>query len=132
MLTYFTDGGRELYFPTYYFYAVKRLVNHRIKTMIVKDLDECEYRCYLDANCVSLNIKNKDHDSVTHECELNNSTHLEHDRDLKDNQLYYYRGTEVSDHYLFFYLFFLTFSFELLNKPIYTKDNGHKSSSHKS
>ena len=105
MLIYFTDGGRELYFPTYYFYAVKRFVNHRITTMIVKDLDECEYRCYLDANCVSLNIKNRDSNG-THECELNNSTHLEHDRDLKDNQLYYYRGTEVNDHYLFFFFNF--------------------------
>ena len=131
MLIYFTDGGRELYFPTYSFYAVKRLVNHRIKTMIVKDLDECEYRCYLDANCVSLNIKNRGSNG-THECELNNSTHLEHDRDLKDNQLYYYRGTEVSDHYLFLFFLFLTFTFELFNIPIYTKDNGYKSSSHKS
>jgi len=87
------DGGRELYFPTHYFYAVKRLVNHSIKTMTVKDLDECEYRCYLDANCVSLNIRNKDPDG-THKCELNNSTHLEHDSDLKDDKLYYYRGAE--------------------------------------
>ena len=68
--------------------------------MIVKDLDECEYRCYLDANCVSLNIRNKDPEG-THECELNNSTHLEHDKDLKDDQLYYYRGAEVSNYELF-------------------------------
>jgi len=27
-LYFFSDGGRELYFPTYYFYAHKRLVNH--------------------------------------------------------------------------------------------------------
>ena len=97
-----SDGGRELYFPAYYFYAEKRLVNHWIKTMIVKDLDECEYRCYLDANCISLNIKNKDHDSGTHECDLNNSTHLEHDGDLEDNPLYYYRGAEVSDYHFCF------------------------------
>ena len=92
--------------------------------MIVKDLDECEYRCYLDANCVSLNIKNKDHESGTHECELNNSTHLEHDGDLKDNQLYYYRGAEVSDYHFLIY-FFLTFRLHLFNKPIYTKGIGH-------
>jgi len=73
-------------------------VNRWIKTVIVNDLDECEYRCYQDGNCVGLNIKNKDHDSGTHECELNNSTHLEHDRDLKDNQLYYYRGAELSNY----------------------------------
>ena len=112
----FPDGGRELYFPAYYFYAEKRLVNHWIKSMTVKDLDECEYRCYLDANCVSLNIKNKDHYSGTHECELNNSTHLDHDRNLKDNHLYYHRGAEVSD-----YHFLFNFSPSVVNKPIYTK-----------
>ena len=68
--------------------------------MIVKDLDECEYRCYLDANCVSLNIKNKDPNG-THECELNNSTHLEHDGVLTDDQLYNYRGAEVSNYEIF-------------------------------
>ena len=66
--------------------------------MTVKDLDQCEYRCYLDANCVSLNIKNKDSDG-THECELNNSTH--DDGVLEDNQLYYYRGADVSDQKVF-------------------------------
>jgi len=64
--------------------------------MIVNGLDECVYHCYLDANCVSLNIKNKDPDG-THICELNNATHLEHDRDLDDNQPYYYRSAEVGD-----------------------------------
>ena len=78
--------------------TISMLINvHWIQTMTVKDLDECEYRCYLDSNCVSLNIKNKNPDG-THECELNNSTHLDDDGVLEDNQLYYYRGAEVSDH----------------------------------
>ena len=81
--------------------------------MAVKDLDECEYHCYLDAICVSLNIKNKEPDG-THECELNNSTHLDVDRVLEDNQLYYYRGAEVSDHCVFFWFCF-TFHFQLFN-----------------
>ena len=85
--------------------------------MTVKDLDQCEYRCYLDANCVSLNIKNKDPNG-THECELNNSTHLDDDGVLEDNQLYYYRGTEVSDQNVFF---FITYHFQLINLA---KDNG--------
>ena len=102
MFIFFSDGGRELHFPAYYFFPEKRLLNHVIKIGPIKDLDECKYRCYLDANCVSLNIKNKDHDSGTHECELNNSTHLEHDRDLKDDKLHYYHGAEVSDHHIAF------------------------------
>ena len=82
--------------------------------MTVKDLDECEYRCYLDANCVSLNIRNKDPNGI-HECELNNSTHLENDSHLKDDHLFYYRGGEVSD-YTFF--FFLLFAFQVAPKII--------------
>ena len=95
-------------------------MNHSIKTMTVKNLDECEYRCYLDANCLSLNIRNKDPDG-THKCELNNSTHLEHDRDLKNNQLYYYRGAEVSDCFFFVFVFVFNFSPSVVNKPICLK-----------
>ena len=108
-LNHFSDGGRELYFPDYYFFAWKHLENHVIISGPVKDLDECEYRCYLNANCVSLNIK--DHHNGTHECELNNSTHLEHGCDLKDSQLYYYRGAEVSEHQHFFIIIILFYFF---------------------
>ena len=114
LVVFFLDGGRELSFPAYYFFAEKRLVNHTLISVPVKDLDECEYRCYLIANCVSLNIKNKDPISGTHDCELNNSTHLEDDGDLKDNQLYYYRGAEVSNNELP-----LTFHPEVLCQTVY-------------
>jgi len=63
--------------------------------MHVKDLDKCNLLCFHDVKCVSLNIKDKDPDMGTHECELNNSTHLEHDGDLKSNPVYYYRGAMV-------------------------------------
>ena len=63
--------------------------------MQAKDLDECELLCYQDDNCVSLNIKNKDLGSGTHECELNNSTHLEHEGDLENDQNFHYRGAKV-------------------------------------
>ena len=88
-------------------------MNHTIISGSVNDLDECEYRCYLNANCVSLNIR--DHHNGTHECELNNSTHLEHDGHLKDSQLYYYRGAVVSSHQFCL----LTFRLQLSNKAIY-------------
>ena len=73
-------------------------MKHTIISGPVKDLDECEYRCYLNANCVSLNIKNKDPTNGTHLCELNDSTHLEDDGHLQDNKLFYYRGAEVSNY----------------------------------
>ena len=60
-----------------------------------KDMDQCDLLCYLDDDCVSLNIK-KDRDRANqHECELNNSTHLEHDADLKTDTDYFYRGAKV-------------------------------------
>ena len=86
---------RELYFPAHYFFAERRLINHKIRTIHVKDLDNCERLCYQDDNCVSLNIKDKDPDMGTHECELNNATHSEHDGDFKSNPAYYYRGAKV-------------------------------------
>ena len=70
-------------------------MSHTIKTILVENLDDCELLCYRDDNCVSINIENEDHSSRTHECELNNSTHMEHDRDLKSDPVYYYRGAKV-------------------------------------
>ena len=70
-------------------------MNHKIRALHVKDLDDCELLCYQDDNCVSLNIKNKHPDRGTHACELNNSTHIEHEADLTSNPKFYYRGAKV-------------------------------------
>ena len=85
-----------MYFPTYYFFADRRLIDHKIKVLHVKDLDDCELHCYRHDNCVSVNIK-KDPDNATgqQECELNNSTHMEHDEDLKVDNAYLYGGAKV-------------------------------------
>jgi len=82
-----------MHFPAYYFFAERRLRNHTIKTKLVSNLDACEYLCYLDDDCVSLNIK--DNFNGTHTCELNNSTHMEHDADLVSDPVFYYRGAKV-------------------------------------
>ena len=84
-----------MYFPAYYFFAERRLINHVIEAKLVKDLGDCEHLCYLDDNCVSFNIKNRDPKNGTRSCELNNSTHLEHDADLVNDPLSYYRGAKV-------------------------------------
>ena len=83
-------------FPQYYFFAERRLMNHTIKTVLAEDLDQCELLCYLNDDCVSLNIK-KDPNNGGHKCELNNSTHLEHDIDLITDAVFYYRGSKVSN-----------------------------------
>ena len=63
--------------------------------MQVKDLDQCEFICYLDDDCVSLNIKKDQNSDNQRECELNNSTHQEHDEDLTEDPDYFYRGAKV-------------------------------------
>ncbi|KAL9970880.1 hypothetical protein ACROYT_G023333 [Oculina patagonica] len=98
MITYPThaeERNRELYFPSYYFFADRRLNNNRIKTVHVMALDFCELLCYQHDDCVSFNVK-KDPDSATgqQECELNNSTHQEHDGDLANDNAYLYRGAK--------------------------------------
>ena len=73
--------------------------------MHVKDLDDCELLCYQHDNCVSVNVK-KDPDIETgqHECELNNSTHMEHDEDLTVDNAYLYRGAKVINIYIYIYI----------------------------
>ena len=87
---------RELAFPSFLFFANKRLLNHTIRVLQVQGLDECELRCYHEHNCVSINFKHKVLTSGKYSCELNNSTHdCEHERDLVPDQDHFYRGTKV-------------------------------------
>ena len=45
---------------------------------------------------MSFNFKKKpENGKVKHKCELNNSTHLEHDSEFKDDTSYFYRGAKV-------------------------------------
>ena len=73
----------------------ERLVNHTIATMSVIDRDTCELRCYLEHNCVSINFKYRPSEPGTHNCELNNSTSKEHEKDLVKVANYVYHGTIV-------------------------------------
>ena len=70
-------------------------MNHTIKTLKVRDLDECELRCYYEDNCVSLNFENKMVGNGKYSCELNNSTHGEHEEDFVEASNFLYRGTNV-------------------------------------
>lgn len=82
-------------FPSFYFFAGKRLVKHKIKTLRVPDMDACELRCYHEPNCVSFNFNTIANDEGKYPCQLNNSTHQEHDKDLKNAANYFYRAAEV-------------------------------------
>ena len=84
-------------FPDYHFFPERRLVNHKIETKYVKDLDRCELSCYMNDNCVSANFKKEPEDGgdIAYVCELNNATHLEYDTDLITDAAFYYRGSKV-------------------------------------
>ncbi|XP_078382576.1 uncharacterized protein LOC144665245 isoform X2 [Oculina patagonica] len=83
------DQCRELEFPGSYFFHGERLINHVIRTIKVLDQDSCEFQCYLEHNCVSINFEF----TGTHICDLNNSTHKEHEKDLVKAESYVYHGT---------------------------------------
>ena len=86
---------RILAFPSFLFYADKRLLNHTIRTEQVKDLSLCELLCYYEPDCVSMNFKTTENAEGTFSCELNNSTHRRHDDEFMDNYGYLYREAEV-------------------------------------
>ena len=92
------DQCRELEFPGSYFFPGKRLINHVIKTIKVLDQDSCELQCYLEHNCVGINFKF----TGTRNCDLNNSTHKEHDKDLVKTAGYIYHGTNVRIRYMIY------------------------------
>ena len=73
----------------------ERLVNHTVRNTSVIDRDTCEYRCYLDYDCVSVNFYFGENGAEEHNCELNNSTAKEHDKDLVEAANYVYHGTKV-------------------------------------
>ena len=82
-------------FPSTLFFVGERLVNHTIANISVIDRDTCEYRCYLDHNCVSVNFYFGENGVEAHNCELNNSTGKEYDKDLVKAANYVYHGTKV-------------------------------------
>ena len=95
IILFLSGECRILAFPSFLFYANKRLLNHTIRTEQVKDLSLCELLCYYEPNCVSMNFKTTENAEGAFSCELNNSTHRRHDDEFMDNYGYLYREAEV-------------------------------------
>ena len=73
----------------------KALEGHLIRTERVSDEGSCRLKCYLEPNCVSVNVGPLDKGALT--CELNNDTdespcHLA----LVERQLYTHLAVEVN------------------------------------
>lgn len=88
------DQCRILAFPWTLFFVGERLINHTIANISVIDRDTCEYRCYLDYNCVSVNFYFGENGAEAHNCELNNSTAKKYEEDLVKAVNYVYHGTK--------------------------------------
>ena len=89
------DQCRILAFPSTLFFVGERFVNHTITNINVIDRDTCEYSCYLNHNCVSVNFYFGTSEAGIQNCELNNSTSKEHDKDLVKATNYVYHGTNL-------------------------------------
>ena len=63
------------------------------------DRDTCEFGCYLEHSCVSINFNVQPKEPETENCELNNSTSQEHEKDLIKAANYVYHGTNVRTFY---------------------------------
>ena len=96
----------------------ERLVNHTIANISVIDRDTCEYRCYLDHNCVSVNFYFGEKGAKAHNCELNNSTGNEYEKNLVKAADYVYHGTKVNVNCATLSFFFN--SSELKGFPLYS------------
>ena len=72
----------------------KALKGHLIRTEKAVDVGSCRLKCYLEPNCVSVNVGPLDGGS--HICELNNDTdESPSHRALMERQLYTYHAVEV-------------------------------------
>ena len=69
------------------------LEGHVILSFSIGKYQQCEERCLLESDCVSVNIGPLVNNKVV--CELSNSDHMQHPEDLKPRLGWTYRGTEV-------------------------------------
>ncbi|KAL9969885.1 hypothetical protein ACROYT_G022157 [Oculina patagonica] len=67
------------------------LENHVIKNISLESQDTCRMACYLDNACLSYNFgRLQDHNYV---CQLSDSDHYQHPKDLQQRKGFVYRGT---------------------------------------
>ena len=94
-LTFFSDQCRTLLFRSDKRFIGKRLKHHVITVADVLEEELCRILCFIQPNCVSYNFKLEASPNGHYKCELNNSTHDEHEDELLKNSIFVYHGTEV-------------------------------------
>ena len=79
------DQCRKLKFTPEKAFDGKRLINHVIRENV----------CFMEPDCVSINLDKRVSGHGGYNCELNNVTHERHEHDLKNEDHYLYRAAEV-------------------------------------
>ena len=74
----------------------KRLVNHTIRTVEITVSRFCENLCYMEPDCVSINLYTRGDGNGNYKCELNNATHEGHEEKLIEEEMYSYHAAEVN------------------------------------
>ena len=87
---------RSLEFSAEKAFDGKRLINHVIRTAEVMVTTFCENMCYMEPDCVSINLDKRADGGGKYKCELNNVTHEGHEDELKEDKYYFYHGAEVT------------------------------------
>ncbi|XP_022809518.1 uncharacterized protein LOC111346494, partial [Stylophora pistillata] len=92
----FTDADqcRKLEFTPEKAFDGRRLINHVIRTVEIMEMDFCEKMCYMEPDCVSINLEKRAGGNGGYKCELNNVTHEGHERELKMEDHYFYRAAD--------------------------------------
>ena len=89
------DQCRVLEFTPEKAFDGKRLINHVIRIVEVLTMNFCENMCYMEPDCVSINLDKRVSEHGEYKCELNNVTHERHEHDLKNEDHYFYCAAEV-------------------------------------
>ena len=87
----FKDVPSSILFPIHE--GSTSVVDHVISVHVTESSEDCELKCYLEDDCMSINIEPKG--DGTYYYELSDSDHVLHPRDLTDqfiSQSYYVRG----------------------------------------
>ena len=94
---YFSDADqcRQLEFTPEKAFDRRRLINHVIRIVEVLTVSVCKKMCYLEPDCVSINLYKRVSEHGGYKCELNNVTHEKHEGDLEKKDDYFYHAAEV-------------------------------------
>ena len=111
------DQCRILEFSPEKVFEGKRLIQHTIRVVEVTNPRFCKNLCYMDPDCVSINLDKRENRHGNYKCELNNVTHEGHEHRLEDHEDFFYHASEVntffSNLHVFTNMFFLPLAFLL-------------------